>query len=502
MVIFQSMRAEQQPYDAIVIGGGPGAWKAAIHTAKFGLKIAVVERGKLGGICAIEGCVPLAAMLESVQWSYEHRRLEEWGFKGLTDLEAPFFFAPFNYGKTIRYRDRLSRQMSGGVAASLKESGVDVIIGEGHLLNPLNPHQIEVVSKEEIQVITAPNIVIATGSSPRMLDIPGSDLSGVMDFKGILALQNAPRKAIIIGASRIGVEWAKILQAGGSKVTLIDKEPHLIPDQDPDVAEALKEYLTADGINCLTSAEVSRILETSRGLTVKYRSSGSEHQISADLVLEVARRRPNIKNLNLEAAGVATNERGIIVDEFMRTSVPDIYAVGDVAGFNLATYAKIQGQMVGEIIGGSYNGEGFRVRDITETFGVNPGEVASHGLQEREAGNSCRVGIYKFMEDIPGFFHGLVKVVADSSGEIVGVHMFGYNVIEQIHTAELSMRWHAKLSDLSDLCHDRSPLAPLALACAGVEVGPLNIPVVVPMAVRGPLPYPKGLEGPLPVRQA
>ncbi len=461
-------------FDVLVLGAGPGGYVGAIHAAQLGLRTALVEREDLGGVCLNRGCIPSKAMLRSAELLYLMQRAEEFG------LHADGVRG--DYAAVVARRDRTVAQLLKGVTNLLVGNGVTVIRGSAAIRDG---ESVEVSGDGGRETVGYRNLVIATGSRSAALPVPGADLPGVIDSDGALDLQAPPARAVIVGGGAVGVEWAEIWAAFGSQVTVLEMLPQIVPTEEPEVARELTRAFSRKGITCVPGATVREIRQTGGGLAVTVVVNDAEQIFEADTVLAAVGRRPNVDSLGLEEAGVRFDKRSVPTDAFMRTNVPNVYAVGDVTGrFLLAHVASHQGIVAAEAIAGRAQ-EGFDERVVPGAIFTHP-EIASVGLREREAagqGIAIRIGRYPHAASgraqASGEPGGFVKLIArEDSGEILGAHIVGQNAGDLIAEASLAMRLRATIDDLANTIHVHPTFSESVMEAAWATAGtPIHIPV-------------------------
>jgi dihydrolipoamide dehydrogenase len=498
---------EQQVFDLVVIGGGPGGYPAAIRAAQLGLKTALVEKERPGGVCLNWGCIPTKAMLRSAEVLEIMQHSAEYGV--LADNIR------LDYSAVVKRKERVVKTLTDGVATLLKANGVTVVNGHARFVGP---NAVEVVGVGDAPLgpggplYNAPsapdgraqarlegrNLIVATGSTPVLLPIPGIDLSGVVTSDGAFLLAEVPRRIVIIGASAVGAEWATMFHAFGSDVTVVELLPTLIPAEDEDMGKALARSFTKRGIKVQTGRTVSEITQVGGGrkqaaalqVTIADPDGQRPEQVEADVVLVGVGRRPNTEGLDLDRAGVATDQRGWVkVDDQLRTNVPGVHAIGDVTGtVLLAHVASHQGLITAGVIAG--HDERMDYKAVPAATFTHP-EVASVGLTEakaNEAGHDVVVGRFPFSAlgraQTYGSTEGLVKVVADRRyGEVLGVHIIGPSASDLIPEAVLAMQLEATLGDIADTIHAHPTLGESTMEAAMVALG---LPVHIPPARTSP----------------
>ena len=463
-----------QDVDVTIIGTGPGGYVAAVRAAQLGLKVAVVEREELGGICLNRGCIPTKAMLRSAEVLTTMRHAADYGV--LADNVT------VDFEKVVQRREKVVKQLTGGVGSLMKSYGVEVVRGTGQLVER---GKVRVTGDAEVTINTR-NVIVATGSSPAKLPIPGADGPGVIDSDGALALREVPKSMLIIGGGAVGSEWACVFSAFGTQVTLVEMMPTLLPLEDEDMGKQLARSLQRQGVTVHTEAKLEEIAQGDDGLTVGVLTlkDGKQERVAAEKVLVGVGRRPNTGNLGLEALGVTTDRRGFIeVDDRLRTSAGNVYAIVDVTGKQLLAHlASHQGVAAAEAIAGT--GHPMDYKAVPACTYTHP-EVASVGLSEtkaREAGYDVKIGTFPFGANgralTYGETEGLVKVVADAKyGELLGMHIIGPTASELIPEATLGIRLEATLEDITGTIHAHPTLAEAVGEAAWAAMGAaLNLP--------------------------
>ncbi|MCB0677732.1 MAG: dihydrolipoyl dehydrogenase [Saprospiraceae bacterium] len=419
-------------YDLIVIGSGPGGYVAAIRASQLGMKVAVVERESLGGICLNWGCIPTKALLKSAQ-VYEYiQHAEDYGIS-ISGAKAQF-------EKMIERSRGVADGMSKGINFLFRKNKITVINGTGKLLRG---KKVEVTDAEgKKQEYSAEHILLATGGRAKELPSLPIDGKNVIDYRKAMSLEKQPKKMVVVGAGAIGVEFAYFYNAIGTEVTIVEfLEQGLVPREDPDISKELAKVYKKMGINVLANTSVESVDTKGRGVTVKVKSrkDGKEEEIKCDVVLSAAGVTPNTENIGLETLGIAIDKGMIKVDEFYRTNVAGIYAIGDVVpGPALAHVASAEGIICVEKIAGQ-NPHPLDYNNIPSCTYCWP-EIASVGYTEqaaKDAGYEIRVGKFPFTASgkakAAGASQGFVKVIFDAKyGEFLGAHMIGANVTEMI----------------------------------------------------------------------
>lgn len=419
-------------YDLIVIGSGPGGYVAAIRASQLGMKVAVVERESIGGICLNWGCIPTKALLKSAQVFEYIQHAEEYGIK----VEQ----ASVDFEGMIQRSRGVADGMSKGINFLFRKNKIEVLTGTGKLLKG---KKVEVTDADgNKKEYTAKNIIVATGGRSRALPNIPIDGKKIIGYRKAMSLEKQPKRMVVIGAGAIGVEFAYFYNSIGTEVTIVEfLEQGLVPREDPDVSKELTKVYKKSGINVLANTSVESVDTKGRTckVTVKNRKSGKTEEIVCDVVLSAVGVAPNTENIGLEDLGVKT-DRGIIeVDDYYRTNVEGIYAIGDIVkGPALAHVASAEGIICVEKMAGQ-NPHPLDYNNIPSCTYCHP-EVASVGFTEeaaKEAGYDIKVGKFPFSASgkasASGAKMGFVKVIFDAKyGEFLGAHMIGANVTEMI----------------------------------------------------------------------
>jgi dihydrolipoamide dehydrogenase len=454
--------------DVCIIGTGPGGYIAAVRASQLGMKVAVVEREELGGICLNRGCIPTKAMLRSAEVFHTMQRSEDFGILA-KDVTVDF-------SKVIAHREKVVKQLVGGVGGLLKSYGVEVVRGTAKLAER---GKVRVTGSSD-STITAKNVVLATGSSPAKLPVPGADGPNVIDSDGALALTEIPKSLLIIGGGAIGCEWACVFGAFGTKVTIVEMLPTLLPLEDEEMGRTLARSLGRQGIAIHTEAKLEEIAQGDDGLSVGVLTlkDGKQERVSAEKVLVGVGRRPNSADLGLEGSGVTLDRRGFIeVDDHLKTTAGNVYAIGDVTGKQLLAHlAMHQGVAAVEAIAGKGHPMDYKV--VPACTYTHP-EVASVGLSEkkaREQGYDVVIGKFPFQANARSLAHGdaegMVKMVADAKyGELLGVHIIGSTASELIPEAALGIRLESTLEDIAHTIHAHPTMAEAVGQAAWAALG-------------------------------
>ena len=406
-----------QKTDLIIIGAGPGGYETALEAAKAGLSVTLFEGAELGGTCLNAGCIPTKCLVKNAEVVSQFKDSEQFGIDDFT------FSLDFN--KVMERKDNVVETLRAGIAQMMKMAKVNVVKGFAAFTDD---HTVACDGEE----YTADNFIIATGSVSKALPIPGADLECVMDSTDILHIDHIPESLTIIGGGVIGMEFAGIFSALGSKVTVIEFMKQILPPFDADIAKRLKAALTKQGIKIITGAAATSITQDADyQCVVNYTVKDKEEQVvSSDLLMAVGR-APRLDTCGLDKAGVEYTKRGIVVDEWMRTNVPHIFAIGDCnARMMLAHVASFQGMHALNAILGHDDDIDFNV--VPSAVFTNP-ECGMAGLTEtqcKEKGMDVKIGQAFFRANgkalAMGESEGLVKLIFDAvSGCLVGAHIMG-----------------------------------------------------------------------------
>lgn len=419
-------------YDLAIVGSGPGGYVSAIRASQLGLKTVLIERAELGGICLNWGCIPSKALLYNAELVSLLGRADEFGIS--------FENLKLDYGKAISRSRRVVHRLTRGVESLLKKNNVTIVRGEAILKDG---QTLEI--KELGQQITATTIVLATGAHPKELEVIRPDGFRILTSRDAMDLNRLPTSLAIVGGGAIGCEFAYLYNAYGVSVTIIEVLPHLLPNEDEDISHLLEQSFSKRGIQILTNTEIREALATDQEVAIKVASETQDNlTLKFDQVLMAVGIQGNVHGLGLENVGVQVENGFIKVNEEMATSVPGIYAIGDVTGIMpLAHVASAQGVMLIERLAG-LDSAPLDYDFIPRATYCHP-QVASFGLTQRQAieqGYEVKVGSFPFSASgkalAQGDTDGMVKIVADTRhGDLLGAHLIGAQVTELL--PELSM---------------------------------------------------------------
>ena len=415
-------------YDLIVIGSGPGGYVAAIRASQLGLKTAIVEKESLGGICLNWGCIPTKALLKSAQVFEYLNHSADYGIKvagGEVDFEA-----------VIKRSRGVADGMSKGVQFLMKKNKIDVLMGLGKLKSK---GVVEVKGADGVKEYSAKHIIIATGGRSRELPNLKQDGKKVIGYRQAMILPKKPASMIVVGSGAIGIEFAYFYNSIGTQVTVVEYLDNIVPLEDEEVSKNLARILKKQGINIMTGSNVESVDTSGDVCKVNIKTAGGTQVLEAEVVLSAVGIATNIEGIGLEENGVKTDKGKVLVDDYYRTNVEGVYAIGDIVkGQALAHVASAEGIICVEKIAG-HNPEPLNYNNIPGCTYCSP-EIASVGYTEkaaREAGYEIKVGKFPFSASgkasAAGAKDGFVKLIFDAKyGEFLGAHMLGYNVTEMI----------------------------------------------------------------------
>ncbi len=417
-------------YDVIVLGSGPGGYPAAIRASQFGKKVAIIEKESLGGVCLNWGCIPTKALLKSANVYEYAKHAATYGIK----VENP----GHDFDGVIKRSRGVADKMSKGVQFLMKKNKIDVIMGYGKLVAPT---KIEVTAADGTkQIVEAKNIVIATGGRARQLPTMPIDGKKIIGYREAMVLPSPqPTSMIICGSGAIGSEFAYFYNTMGTKVTIVEFMPRIVPVEDEDISKELEKQFKKQGIEIMTNSEVLSVDTSGEGIKAKVKTPNGEIELTADILLSAVGVVANLENIGLEELGVKTEKGKIVRDVNGLTNIPGVYAIGDCTpGQALAHVATKEGISVAEHIAG-HHPEPMDYNNIPGCTYCSP-EVASVGYTEKaakDAGYEIKVGKFPFMASgkasAAGATEGFVKVIYDAKyGEFLGCHMIGMNVTEMI----------------------------------------------------------------------
>lgn len=455
-------------YDLIVIGSGPGGYVAAIRASQLGMKVGVVEKAELGGICLNWGCIPTKALLKSAS-VFEY--IQHAADYGISVKEA----APDIKGMVKRSRD-VAASMSKGIQFLFKKNKIDHIAGYGKLKKGGKVEVTDAAGKKTD--FEAKHIILATGGRSRELPNLPIDGKKIIGYREAMVLEQRPQKLLVVGSGAIGVEFAYFYNTIGSEVTIVEFLPRIVPVEDEEVSKQLERSFKKTGINIHTNSEVTKVDTSGKGCVATVKTPAGEIKIEADVVLSAVGVSTNLENLGLEEVGVKTEKGRVIVDDFYKTNVAGVYAIGDIVkGPSLAHVASAEGITCVEKIAGQ-NPHPVDYNNVPGCTYTSP-EIASVGLTEeaaKKAGYQIKVGKFPFSASgkakAAGAPDGFVKVIFDAKyGEWLGAHMIGYNVTELIAEVVAARKLETTGHEIIKSIHPHPTMSEAVMEAAAAAYG-------------------------------
>jgi dihydrolipoamide dehydrogenase len=462
-------------YDLIVIGSGPGGYVAAIRASQLGMKVGIIERAELGGICLNWGCIPTKALLKSAQVFEYLKHAQDYGFK-VAGSEADF-------PAIVKRSRNVADGMSKGVQFLMKKNKIDVIKGAGRLKPG---KKVEVINEGKTEIQEAKNIIIAVGARSRELPNLKIDGKKIIGYREAMVLPEIPKSMVIIGSGAIGSEFAYFYATMGTKVTLVEMLPNIVPVEDEEVSKQLLRSFTKLGIEVRTEASVQSIdtkgsnckVKINVGVGVTSAQNKTEIVVECDIVLSAVGIAANLENIGLEDTGVIVDKGKIVVNKFYQTNIPGICAIGDcVGGQALAHVASAEGIICVENMAGK-NPEPLNYNNIPGCTYCQP-EIASVGYTEKaakEAGYELKIGKFPFSASgkasAAGAKDGFVKLLFDAKyGELLGAHMIGYNVTELIAEIVVARKLETTGHELIKSVHPHPTMSEAIMEAAAAAYG-------------------------------
>jgi dihydrolipoamide dehydrogenase len=456
-------------YDILVIGSGPGGYVTAIRAAQLGNKVGVVEKENLGGICLNWGCIPTKSLLKSAQvFEYAHHAAD-YGVS-ITGEVKPDFEA------MVRRSRGVAEGMSKGIQYLFKKNKIETITGFGKLAGK---NKVEVTAEDGSKsVISATHIILATGARTRQLPNLPLDGEKVFGYRKAMTLARQPKSMVVVGSGAIGSEFAYFYRAIGTDVTLVEFMPNVVPLEDEEVSRQLERSFKKMGMKVMTSSTVEKVDTSGEGCKVTIKTKKGEEIIDVDVVMSAVGITPNIENIGLEEIGIAVENGRVKVDEFYRTNIEGIYAIGDIiATPALAHVASAEGITCVEKIMG-LNPEPVDYENIPGCTYTNP-EISSVGLTEakaREAGYDIKIGKFPYSASgkasAAGQKDGFVKLIFDTRyGELLGAHMIGGNVTEMIAELVVAKKLESTGHELIKAIHPHPTMSEAIMEAAAAAYG-------------------------------
>jgi dihydrolipoamide dehydrogenase len=452
--------------DVAVIGAGIGGYVAALRARQLGATVVLIERDRIGGVCLNWGCIPTKTLLRSAEVLHLAQNGSKYGVEvGQVSLD---------WSAAQKRKEQTVARLTGGVKFLLEKAGVDVMAGTARFDSPT---ELVVSAEQGTTRVQANRFLIATGSRPASLPIPGLSGAGVLSSDDVVELGNLPSSVLIIGGGPIGVEFATLFRACGVRVALVEILPRILPSLDADLGAQVERGLKRLKVDVYAGSKVASVAAEADGHVVSVETASGAVTVEAEKVLLAVGRRPNVEDAGLDAAGVALGKTGVGVDDHMRTSVPHIFAVGDVTGgLLLAHVASQEGVVAAE---NALGHERTMRYDAVPSCVFSWPEVATVGLSEEQAaekGYQVRVGRFPFRANgkalAHGDYEGLVKIVAEAEyGQVLGVHIVGPHASDLIQEATMALTLEATLDEFEATVHPHptlsEALAEAALAAQG-----------------------------------
>jgi dihydrolipoamide dehydrogenase len=448
-----------------ILGGGPGGYVAAVRARQLGAEVTLIEMDRLGGVCLNRGCIPSKALLRSAEIARTAHELADYGvlaeFKGI------------DWPAVLRRKDRVVSQLVKGVELLMKGSGVRLVMGRGRLLDG-RTISVDTGGKEE--VVRADRILLATGSSPAVLPLPGLQPPDVLTSNEMLCLPAIPESLVIIGGGVISCEFADVFSAMGTKVTIVEMLPRIVPLEDEEISAELMRVFRRRRIEVFVDARVTGAVARDGKRVVQFLHQGAEKEVEAEAVLCAVGRKLNTEGIGLEEAGVSLDRRRIAVNGKLETSVPGVYGIGDcIGGYLLAHVASAEGKVaVANALGAQQEMDYTAVPSAVYT---HP-EIGSVGLTEEQAiarGHEVKVGRFPFRASgralAEGVREGLVKLIADApTGRLLGGHILGHHATDIIHEVVLAIQTGQTAHTVGEMIHAHPSLAePIMEAAEDIE---------------------------------
>jgi dihydrolipoamide dehydrogenase len=443
-------------YDIIVVGSGPGGYVAAIRASQLGYKVAIVEKESLGGICLNWGCIPTKALLKSASVFENFSHAADYGIVA-TDFKPDF-------GAVIKRSRGVADKMSKGVQFLMKKNKIDVIMGMGRLNAK---KEVEVTGADgKVTAYQARHTILATGARSRQLPNLPQDGKKVIGYREAMSLPQQPKTMIVVGSGAIGVEFAYFYSSLGTKVTIVEFLPRLVPVEDEDVSKELERVFRKKGMKVMTNSSVEKLDTSGPGVKATVKTQAGEEILEADIVLSAVGIASNIENIGLEALNIKTDKNKVLVDKYYKTNVDGIYAIGDITPGQALAHVASKGAII--CVEAIANKEGkYKHAPEPLDYGNVPGctycspEIASVGMTEkqaRDAGYEIKVGKFPFSASgkasAAGATEGFVKVIFDAKyGEWLGTHSIGYNVTETIAETVVARKLETTWQEVLDSIH-------------------------------------------------
>lgn len=455
-------------YDLIVIGSGPGGYVAAIRASQLGMKVGVVEKAELGGICLNWGCIPTKALLKSAQVFEYINHAKDYG----VDVKS----ASADFSGMVKRSREVADSNSKGIQFLFKKNKIDVIRGVGKLKKG---KKVEVTDDKGKKTEYAPkHIIVATGARSRELPALKIDNEKIIGYRKAMVLEKQPKKMVVVGSGAIGVEFAYFYSTLGTEVTIVEFMDRIVPVEDEEVSKALERNFKKNGMKVMTSSEVTNVDTKGKGCKVTVKTKKGEEQLECDVVLSAVGITTNLEGIGLEDIGVKTDKGKVLVDDYYKTNVDGVYAIGDIVhGPALAHVASAEGIICVEKIAGE-NPHPLDYNNVPGCTYCSP-EIASVGYTEKaakEAGYEIKVGKFPFSASgkakAAGATDGFVKVIFDAKyGEWLGCHMIGANVTEMIAEAVTARKLETTGHEIIKSVHPHPTMSEAVMEAAADAFG-------------------------------
>ena len=439
--------------DVVIIGAGPGGFDAAIFAKEQGLDVTLIEKHKVGGTCLNYGCIPTKALYHNAKKIKQMKSLDIFG------INVDSFDVDYDVIKTRK--EKIVDDQVKNILFTIKKLGIELIEGEATIKDP---HTV-VVNDEEIKT---KNIIIATGSKPSKLNFPGNDLDVIYDSKGILDLKTFPKRMVVIGAGVIGTEMASIFNEFDCEVSLVEYESEVLPPLDGEIKKRARNLYKRSGINIYTSSMMKAVVKRDDSYVVEIEQKGKMKEIETDFVLIATGRTPFFANLDLDALGIEYSRKGVVVNEFKQTTIPNIYAIGDVNGeWMLAHKATYDGyKAISHILN----------KDIDIRFDQVPSvvfsipEIASIGVTEEQLkGTDYKKNKFLFKTNAKAQClnetDGFVKMLLDENNLVVGCHIIGPHASDLIHEVTGLMYKNITIEEYKNIIHAHPTISEVVSEC-------------------------------------
>ncbi|RZJ75175.1 MAG: dihydrolipoyl dehydrogenase [Flavobacterium sp.] len=455
-------------YDIIVLGSGPGGYVAAIRASQLGFKTAIIEKESLGGICLNWGCIPTKALLKSAQVFDYLKHAADYGLT-IGEFDKDF-------GAVISRSRNVASDMSKGIQFLMKKNKIDVIDGAGKLKPG---KKIDVTDKEgKVTEHSADHIIISTGARSRELPNLPQDGKKVIGYRQAMSLPEQPKSMIVVGSGAIGVEFAHFYNSMGTKVTVVEFMPNIVPVEDEDISKQFERSLKKAGITIMTNSSVEKVDTSGEGVRATVKTAKGEEVLEADILLSAVGIKSNIENIGLEETGIATDKDKVLVNSYYQTNIPGYYAIGDIVpGQALAHVASAEGILCVEKIAGLHV-EPLDYGNIPGCTYATP-EIASVGLTEKQAkekGYELKIGKFPFTASgkakASGTPDGFVKVIFDAKyGEWLGCHMIGAGVTDMIAEAVVARKLETTGHEIIKSVHPHPTMSEAVMEAAAAAYG-------------------------------